>query len=119
MQLERQHERPAVSFDIPDVNEHPEVFIERDFSPIEEIDQIPDNNIDEGAGVSFCRDFKSVCYKFWISIFPRNDEAGTNYLRNWDLWGLFLLGIIFILTVKSTFNFIKTRNNSLCLCSCC
>lgn len=53
-------------------------------------------------GLTFCRQFKAVGYKFLIVLFPVEAEEKVNYLRNWDLWGPFLMGVTFLLIIGST-----------------
>lgn len=71
-------------------------------SPIEEISQIPDRQLDEQVGTTLVNQFLGVVYKFWLVLFPINAEEKVNYLRNWDLWGPFLQGIFFLLIIGST-----------------
>jgi hypothetical protein len=34
-------------------------------SPIEELSQIPESQLEEDVGSTFCNQFKGVAYKFW------------------------------------------------------
>lgn len=70
-------------------------------SPIEEISQVPESQLDEDVGTTLCNQFKGVVYKFGLVVFPINAEEKVNYLRNWDLWGLFIEGILFLLIIGS------------------
>lgn len=52
-------------------------------------------------GTTFGKQFKGVAFKFWLVLFPVNAEEKVNYLRNWDLWGPYLQGILFLLVIGS------------------
>lgn len=39
--------------------------------------------------------------KFFLVLFPVGAEEKVNYLKNWDLWGPFLMGIAFLLIIGS------------------
>jgi hypothetical protein len=42
-----------------------------------------------------------VISKFFLVLFPVGAEEKVNYLKNWDLWGPFLMGIAFLLIIGS------------------
>jgi len=42
-----------------------------------------------------------VVSKFCLVLFPVGAEEKVNYLRNWDLWGPFLMGVAFLLIIGS------------------
>ena len=100
-------------YDLQHRQDNLEDLIHKDFSPIEEIGQIPDNLMEEEACTTFCKELKGVVYKFWLAIFPRDNEENVNYLRNWDLWGPFLIGVLFILIIGSN-PVLKQVMTSLC-----
>jgi hypothetical protein len=57
--------------------------------------------MEEEACTTFCKELNGVVYKFWLTIFPRDNEENVNYLRNWDLWGPFIIGVLYILIIGS------------------
>ena len=58
--------------------------------------------MDEGICNSLTRELKNICVKFSYVLVPRNLGENSQHLRNWDLWGPFLLCLIFAFFVDST-----------------
>jgi hypothetical protein len=81
-------------------------------SPIEELSQIPESQLEEDVGSTFCNQFKGVAYKFWLVLFPVGAEQKVSYLRNWDLWGPFLMAVAFLLIIGSTLLAIQPTTSS-------
>ena len=51
-----------------------------------------------------------VFYKFGFVLIPRESHDGTNKLRNWDMWGPFLMCLVFGLFINSNFLYIQRLN---------
>ncbi len=54
-----------------------------------------------GISDTMMRELSGVIYKFTYVLIPRGSHDGTNKLRNWDMWGPFLMCLVFGLFINS------------------
>ena len=83
--------------------------------PCADYDSIPVNTMDFGLCHTICFEMQEMCFKFSFVLVPR-EERGSARLRNWDLWGPFLMCLFFGFFIKSTSLSTQTPT-SLCCCS--
>ncbi len=69
-------------------------------SPITQWIKVP-LSLNLGITDTMLREVYGVIYKFSYVLIPRGSHDGTNKLRNWDMWGPFLMSLIFGIFINS------------------
>ena len=86
-------------------------------TPVEMMKQVPKNSLDQDICSSLADEMKGICVKFSYVLIPRSQDANSHHLRNWDLWGPFIMCLIFAFFIDSTQSVTQTPIHFWCLSS--
>ncbi len=82
-----------------------ETFVE-ELTPLQKLEKIPSNTLDQGICESISIELREMGYKFRCVLIPCVSPKEADRLKNWDFWGPFFMSLVFGLFVNSNFTLI-------------